>query len=145
MSGSLESRHGGAISEYALANALRYYVGKEGYLRACREGAPRIDLSGEPAGEISAQEAAHAVGQLTARQLRQATQKKVSELALAKPELVKSESVTPEPAQLEPVKPGPKRLGLAELKTLGRARKESFGGANDQNLARCQSTPPRRP
>jgi sRNA-binding protein len=94
----------GAITPKELVNALRYYVGNEGYLRACREGAARIDLSGKPAGEISAQDAAHAVSQLTVRRLRQAARKK-----LAQPESAKPES-------------NPQRLGLAALKALGRAR-----------------------
>jgi ProP effector len=93
----------GAITPEELSNALRVYVHNNYYLNVCRRGAVRIDLNGEPAGEISAQDAARAAGRLTARRLRQATQKKFSEPAPVKP---------------EPVKPGPtklKRLGLAEL------------------------------
>jgi sRNA-binding protein len=102
----------GAITPEELSNALRIYVHNNYYLDVCRRGAVRIDLNGEPAGEISAQDAACAAGRLTARQLRQATQKKFSEPAPAKPESVKPESVKPDSES--------KRFSLAELKTLGR-------------------------
>ena len=50
----------GAISPDELKIALRFFCANVCYLRACVEGAARIDLDGEAAGCVSADEAAHA-------------------------------------------------------------------------------------
>jgi ProP effector len=81
-----------------LSNALRCYVSNDGYLRACQEGAPRIDLKGQPAGEVSATEAANATAVLAARRLRHTAQKAIEPL--------------------------PKRLSLTGLKAAALARKQ---------------------
>jgi ProP effector len=94
----------GAITPQELSQALRCYVSNDGYLRACRQGALRIDLNGQPAGEVLAAEAANSTAVLAARRLRRTAQKVVS---------MKSET-------------NPKRLGLDELKVLGRARKQQI-------------------
>src|SRR5262249_3720722 len=44
----------GVITPEELSAALRYYVSNDGYLRACRQGAVRIDLNGQSAGEVLA-------------------------------------------------------------------------------------------
>jgi sRNA-binding protein len=48
------------ISRTRLRSALRDYTSSPGYLLACREGAARVDLSGQPAGTVSEEEAQHA-------------------------------------------------------------------------------------
>jgi ProP effector len=98
----------GAITADELTHALRFYTRNDGYLRACRQGVARIGLDGEPAGAVSPEHAARAATQLATRRLRQKAK------PLAKPEPVKP----------EPMAGHPKRLGLAALKALGRARKQ---------------------
>ena len=41
----------GAITPRECANAMRMYCGNVGYLKACTEGAPRIDLNGQTSGQ----------------------------------------------------------------------------------------------
>jgi len=53
---------GDGIDELQLSAALAMYCRAVGYLKHCKEGTPRIDLSGEPAGEVSADEARFARG-----------------------------------------------------------------------------------
>jgi len=48
---------GDGIDEFQLSAALAMYCRAVGYLRRCKEGTPRFDLSGEPAGEVSVDEA----------------------------------------------------------------------------------------
>ena len=50
----------GAATPQEIARALRMYCGHVGYLAACTEGAPRIDLNGEAAGTVSATDAKNA-------------------------------------------------------------------------------------
>jgi sRNA-binding protein len=52
-----------------LEAALKSYVKSDGYLRACVNGAPRLDLNGNIAGEVTASEAEHAIKLLAERQL----------------------------------------------------------------------------
>jgi sRNA-binding protein len=58
-----------------LRNALTLYVNSEGYLRATRAGAPRIDLGGVSRSFVTRDEEAWAVEQLTKKFLRAAEQK----------------------------------------------------------------------
>ena len=50
----------GVMPASDLAKVLRYYCSNEGYLRASRAGASRLDLEGNVAGEVTAAQAAHA-------------------------------------------------------------------------------------
>jgi ProP effector len=95
----------GAITADELKLALRHYANNQFYLRACVEGAARIDLDGELAGCVTADEAAHA-GQ----------------------RLVQYRARTPKPAR--PARPAPKpepteqQVTLADLRAAARARRE---------------------
>jgi ProP effector len=51
-----------------LEAALKSYVKSDGYLRACVNGAPRLDLNGNIAGEITASEAEYATKLLVERE-----------------------------------------------------------------------------
>ena len=100
----------GTITPEELDYAVQYYVCNDGYLRACRPGAARIDLNGEPAGEVSAQHAARAAAQLARRRLQQTARK-----------LAKSESTENRP----------QRLGLAALKALGARADNNYRRRHD--------------
>jgi hypothetical protein len=86
------------------APRLAAYTTSPGYLRACREGEDRIDLSGEAAGTVTADEALDAAvraklgGDLGSRQFSNG-----SPVSRATP------TSTSTPA-------GPRRLSLADLK-----------------------------
>jgi ProP effector len=53
-----------------LRHTLAAYTSSPGYLRACREGADRIDLVGEPVGIVSGAEAEHACRKLAVLEAR---------------------------------------------------------------------------
>jgi ProP effector len=53
-----------ALSAEQISTAMRAYVGNEGYCRACREGADRINLVGHPAGAVTSAEAANSVARI---------------------------------------------------------------------------------
>jgi sRNA-binding protein len=91
-----------------LKSALRFYCGNLDYLRACREGAERVGLSGEPAGTVTADEAARA-----ARIIERRRQNKAAKLIAATPVTI---APLPKPAP-------PQRLGLADLKRAALQRK----------------------
>jgi sRNA-binding protein len=58
-----------AFSAEDLERALRYYTRSDGFLRACIDGVPRIDLDGNVAGTVTAKEAAWAQKVLVEREL----------------------------------------------------------------------------
>jgi ProP effector len=93
----------GAVSDDELSIGLGYYTGNVCYLRACVQDAARIDLDGNAAGTVSAEHADQAVKRLAARRPR------AKSVAPTSPTAAKSK--------------GPPRLGLAELRAAGRARK----------------------
>lgn len=107
----------GAMDARELAIVLRFYSSNRGYLRACRAGAPRIDLEGNPAGAVTAEEATHAVERLQARAAKQA--RKAMAAPSPKPEPEPEPVPTPSPAQPGP----PKRLGLRDLRQAAAQRK----------------------
>ncbi|HKD93045.1 MAG TPA: ProQ/FinO family protein [Terriglobales bacterium] len=92
----------GAISPDELKIALRFYCANGRYLRACVEGAARIDLDGEAAGSVSADEAAHAGQRLAQYRARRSK---------------------PAPTASKPVKPIKRPITLADLRASAAARK----------------------
>ncbi len=58
----------GAISVAEIFAALRVYCSNTADLAACKQGAPRIDLSGKPVGRVSAAEARFAAAEVAKRQ-----------------------------------------------------------------------------
>jgi ProP effector len=77
----------GAITAKELSAAMRVYCGNWHYLKACKEGAPRIDLAGEPCGSVSAKEAADANQRLAAQRDRRKRQQEAKAQAKAKAEI----------------------------------------------------------
>ena len=71
----------GAILQTELTIGLNSYVTAKGYLRAVREGDPRIGLDGEAAGVVSKQEAAHARWQLERKIAKELAQVRARGLA----------------------------------------------------------------
>jgi ProP effector len=57
-----------SCSEEELKAVLNKYVRSDGYLLACTEGAPRIDLEGNAVDTVSAKHAAHAQKVLAERE-----------------------------------------------------------------------------
>jgi sRNA-binding protein len=52
------------LTKEQISAAMRSYVGNEFYCRACREGAPRINLMGHEAGVVTAAEAANSAARI---------------------------------------------------------------------------------
>jgi ProP effector len=97
----------GAITPKELAAAMRFYCANSGYLKACTEGTPRIDLNGEAAGTVSAEEADNAKRRLQQRRRSNG----------ARPARAVSVDTTP-------TKP---RLSLADLRKAAQARRQRPG------------------
>jgi ProP effector len=57
----------GAISEKEAGFALKIYTSNSAYLRACKQGAPRIGLNGGVCGHVTAEEADNARQRLAAQ------------------------------------------------------------------------------
>ena len=80
----------GAITSAELTVALNSYVTAKGYLRAVREGAPRIGLDGEAAGVVSKQEAAHARWQLESKIAKESAQVRARGLAVERAQTLRT-------------------------------------------------------
>jgi ProP effector len=94
------------LTEAQVRAAMRSYVGNEGYCRACRAGAARINLLGHEAGVVTAAEADHAVARIEG--IREWRKKKKAA------------------AKIEAAKPVPKGVNASKPKlTLGSMRKAS--------------------
>ena len=92
---------GELVERPIVANALRLYVGNDGYLRAmARPGAQRIDLEGNVVEPVSESDASNARAVLERRRKQQAARRQ--------------QKVDP-PQKVEPPPP-PKRAGIAELR-----------------------------
>jgi sRNA-binding protein len=99
----------GDITPREVSAAFRVYCGNYEYLRACREGAGRVDLDGNVVGVVSAEEAQLCASRVAAyRALRKM-------VAVQKPILSK---VTAS---------GPRRLSLGDLKAAAAARRQAEG------------------
>lgn len=97
----------GTFAPDELKSALRFYCNSLDYLRACREGADRIDLTGNVAGAVTAADAAYAA-RIIERRKRQNKAKSIA----AKPV-----------APTAPPQPKPTRLSLADLREAAQRRK----------------------
>ena len=103
----------GAITAKELSVAMRVYCGNRFYLRACIEGAPRIDLKGEVAGSVTAEEAAN-----TRQRLAQHDRRKRQQEATAK-----AAAKAKARAGAEQKARNASRLGLADLRAAAQARR----------------------
>jgi ProP effector len=93
-----------AISHTRIKAALAQYCNSKSYLEVSTEDATRIDLAGNPAGNVTAKEA-------------EAAKRRISRIVSG---TVEKRTAQPD---LEASKPGPKRLGLGDLKKAAAARK----------------------
>jgi ProP effector len=100
----------GAITDKEVSRALRWYCGNSGYLKACVEGAPRIDLNGEAVGTVTAEEADNARARLAQQHAKQRTRRQKTN----------GRAVSIDTASAEPK---PRRLGLADLRRAAQARR----------------------
>jgi sRNA-binding protein len=107
------------LSHREVSDALRRYTGRVAYLHAIVEGAVRIDLDGTASGNVAATEATHAAGQMK-RILAIANGKPKDKI---KPNAPAMPNVRLLPAMPDAPSPSPRRLGLADLKQAGAARR----------------------
>ncbi len=91
---------------------MQCYVRNPFYLKACVEGAVRVDLDGREAGAVSPEHAAGSAAALAAYYARRKPKTKPE----AQPEIAAPASAPPT---------GPKRLGLGDLKAAALARKRA--------------------
>jgi sRNA-binding protein len=99
--------------------ALWRYTRRAAYLRTIIEGAVRVDLDGAASGQVTAMEAGYAAEQLMA----------CLPVGAGKPK----DTITPDtratadmpqsPANRNAAKPGPRRIGLADLRQAAAARR----------------------
>jgi len=98
--------------------AMRFYVSNEFYCRACREGAPRINLLGHEAGVVTSAEADNAVARLAG--IREWKKKKKDKAAKAKAEA----RAAAKAAEIEAARPKPHGINASKPKlTLGSLRR----------------------
>jgi sRNA-binding protein len=139
-----------AISHGRIRAALGHYCNSAAYLEASTEGTTRIDLAGTAAGEVTATEAASARRRLAKIAKKAATQttdkdtsKNMTEMTTIQPthqvvrQLMACESANvPTAGSAKPAaapvaaapKPGPRRLGLDDLRRAAQARKAGTAG-----------------
>jgi sRNA-binding protein len=109
------------LSHRKVSDALRRYTGRVAYLHAIVEGAVRVDLDGTATGIVTAKEATHAAEEIK-RILAIAAGKpkdKIKPIALAMP------NIRPLPEMADSSNPGPQRLGIADLRRAGAARRSA--------------------
>jgi ProP effector len=119
------------LSHRRISAALRSYCHSVQYLQASVEGAARLNLAGEPAGTVTAKEADSARRRLVAKwsATARAASKTVSNPAgvASTGGLGANRAGTDHPTRTSfavvAPKPGPHRLGLADLKKAAMARK----------------------
>jgi len=107
------------LSNREVGDALRHYTRRVAYLHAIVEGAVRIDLDGTANGNVTAKEATHAAQQLT-RILAIAAGKPKDKI---KPNAPAMRYIRPLPEMADSSDPGPRRLGIADLRRAGIARR----------------------
>jgi ProP effector len=100
----------GAITAKEAGFALKVYTSNYHYLKACKEGAPRVGVGGEITGHVTAEEAANAKQRLALRQAKQARRRQTTK---------------PTRRTTKPTKPAPCRLNLADLRAAAQARRAS--------------------
>jgi sRNA-binding protein len=104
-----------AVDPRDLDQALGFWTGRLPYLKACTEGATRVDVTGEPAGVVTAAEAAHAALRL---------EQQIARKAAAKAAATKGKAAKPaKPPTPKPPPSSPARFSLADLKAAAASRK----------------------
>lgn len=107
------------LSHRDVGDALRRYTGRLAYLRMIIEGAGRVDLDGATSGSVTAKEAAHAAERIM-KSLAIAAGKPKDKI---KPNAPATVNIFQSPAMPDASKPGPRRLGLADLRQAAAARR----------------------
>jgi hypothetical protein len=107
------------LSNREIGDALRRYTRRVAYLHAIVEGAVRVDLDGTANGNVTAKEATHAAEQ-TKRILAIAAGKLKDNV---KPNALAIRIIRPLPEMADSSNPGPRRLGIADLRRAGAARR----------------------
>jgi sRNA-binding protein len=108
------------LTKVQISTAMRYYVSNEGYCRACREGAARINLLGHEVGVVTAAEADNAVARIAG--MKEWKKKRKDKAARAKAEALAAARA----AEIEAARPKPKGVNALKPKlTLGAIRKAS--------------------
>jgi ProP effector len=113
------------MPEHAVTNALHFYMGSYGYLKSVKEGAERINLSGEPVSSVTADEAADAAAGAIACRVRmnRRREKQKAEAAQA-PAIIEAAPLQEvQPTTTEAAQPKRRLLGLADLKATAMARR----------------------
>jgi len=106
-------------SHRSVGEALRRYTKCPSYLQTVIEGAVRVDLDGATSGTVTAMEAAHAAEQIMTSPAVVAGKPKDT----IRPNTPATESLAKSPPNRDAVKPGPRRLGLADLRQAAAARR----------------------
>jgi sRNA-binding protein len=114
-----------ALSHRDVGDALRRYTNRVAYLRTIIEGAVRVDLDGAASGNITAKEAAHAAERIV-KSFAIAAGKPKDKI---KPNAPAKVSIFQSPANPDALKPGPRRLGLADLRLAAAARRAPMSAA----------------
>jgi ProP effector len=122
----IEAALDGAVTRRDLKNALTIYCGNWAYLRACVEGADRIDLDGLPVGKVTAEEAQRAAERL--QQYRDRRKARSADPAPTIPAAIIVSKSDAAVARAPPVR----RLSLGDLKAAAMARRQINGGAAKQ-------------
>jgi ProP effector len=115
------------IPSQQLRAALKAYCRHGSYLRAMVEGAPRIDLDGAPSGVVTGDAARHAAERLAAVEAAAARRAAQAKAAFAARPQPKPPTASVVDVRRPNVPSGPRRLGLADLRAAGRARRLQGG------------------
>jgi sRNA-binding protein len=114
-----------ALSHREVGDALRRYTNSVCYLRTIIEGAVRVDLDGATSGNVTTKEAAHAAERIAKSPVVAAGKAKDK----TKPNAPAKMSILQSLANPDAAKPGPRRLGLADLRLAAAARRASMPAA----------------
>jgi sRNA-binding protein len=109
------------LSNRKVGDALRRYTRRVAYLHAIVEGAVRVDVDGTASGTVTAKESAHAAEEMK-RILAIAAGKPKDKI---KPNAPAMRNIRPLPEMADSSNPGPQRLGIADLRRAGAARRSA--------------------
>jgi ProP effector len=107
------------FSRRSVGDALWRYTNAPAYLRTITEGAARVDLDGATSGNVTAIEAAHAARRIMPSLA--AADGKPNDTT--RPNTPAKANISPSPPNRNAAKPGPRRLGLADLRQAAAARR----------------------
>jgi len=109
------------LSNREIGDALRRYTRRVAYLHAIVEGAVRVDLDGTASGIVTAKEATHAAEEIKGILAIAAGNPKDK----IKPNAPAMRNIRALPEMADSSNPGPRRLGIADLRRAGAARRSA--------------------